>query len=302
MNRLFILTVTAMLILTACAPIEFVQLFNIKPIAPVTNRNDTYVFENDTLRITYEFWEEHGVLAFDVYNKLNVPIYLDWRKSIFLQNGQKIDYWQDVETVSAKTVTKNAGVSQKVFQPVISVPENGKVVTYGTTTTVGYGNGVAYSNAVKTKPERITFIAPYTSIQRAQFVLFDIDGVRMSKGDIEFNYVNRTYSNDSSKKTPFAYRNYNTDDSPLNFRNFLTFSTNENFTSEFYADNGFYVNRITVMTKKQFDCKDDYSYKDARSFYIHLNEVDIHNYYFGIFAGKKGTLIHNVWTGEWLQK
>jgi hypothetical protein len=61
------------------------------------NRNcDTiFVFENDSIKITYNFWAKNGAMAFDFYNKLNIPLYFDWKKSAFIPNDKMVSYWQD---------------------------------------------------------------------------------------------------------------------------------------------------------------------------------------------------------------
>ena len=42
--------------------------------------NGLSVYENDSLKITYSFWAENGLITFAIYNKLNVPLYVDWKK------------------------------------------------------------------------------------------------------------------------------------------------------------------------------------------------------------------------------
>lgn len=43
--------------------------------------------------------------------------------------------------------------------------------------------------------------------------------------------------------------------SPLSFRTFITYSTNEQFTTESYIDNSFYINTITEMPVEAFEGK-----------------------------------------------
>ena len=69
--------------------------------------NNNLVFENDTIRISYNFWGKNGLAGFDVYNKLNIPIYLDWKKSAFIPNDKMMSYWQDETNTTGSTLFSN---------------------------------------------------------------------------------------------------------------------------------------------------------------------------------------------------
>ena len=51
---------------------------------------------------------------------------------------------------------------------------------------------------------------------------------------------------------PADYNTYETTRTPLLFRNFLTISTTENFASESYIDNGFYIANVYRVKTKDF--------------------------------------------------
>lgn len=53
---------------------------------------DNNTFEDSTFKITYNFWSNGGVLRFDIYNKLNVPVYIDWSRSNFILNDHSVSY------------------------------------------------------------------------------------------------------------------------------------------------------------------------------------------------------------------
>lgn len=278
------LAITAICFLTSCEPVMYVQLFKTKPTTPLKSQDGAFVYENDTVKITYDFWSEHGKLSFTVYNKLNVPIYIDWRKSSYITGEDKVDYWRDVETIDAATISTGRGYSENknVFNPTVSVPENGGVVTYGTVTNVGnsVSGSASVSKAVKTKQERITFLAPKTSISKTPFILFPANGVSLKKDKTKFATVPISY--DTTKTTLICYRDYDADESLLSFRNFLTLSTTENFSTEFYADNGFYISNISVIESTHFDgswnSSKNYNYSISKNFYLNL-DLEASNYY-----------------------
>jgi hypothetical protein len=72
--------------------IQYTQLFQTVATSKMEKEKDYYAFENDTLKIVYDFWAERGILFFSIYNKLDIPIYLDWKKCSFIKNGDKYDY------------------------------------------------------------------------------------------------------------------------------------------------------------------------------------------------------------------
>ena len=66
---LFLLLVVSM---TACK--NYVQLFETSTNSPRLKEDEgLYVYETDTMKITYSFWVEKSIMAFAIYNKLDVP-------------------------------------------------------------------------------------------------------------------------------------------------------------------------------------------------------------------------------------
>ena len=96
-----IMFVLICLVLYSCSG-KYVQLFK----TSTTNTkliNDKFVYENDTLKIEYFFWEQKGVMSFEITNKFGLPIYIDWKNSSFIVNDQKLNYWEDA------TISKSRG-------------------------------------------------------------------------------------------------------------------------------------------------------------------------------------------------
>ena len=36
-------------------------------------------------------------MTFTIFNKLDIPIYIDWKKSSYIDNSVKLNYWVDEE-------------------------------------------------------------------------------------------------------------------------------------------------------------------------------------------------------------
>ncbi len=186
---------------------------------------NAFSFENDTLKITYYFWAEHGTLSYTVFNKLNVPLYIDWKKSSYVKNSEKLDYWIDITTTNG--------------------------VTKGHVTSTYYGTvyGKSYNNSTTVKPQQIVFIAPKSSISKDQFIIATFPKVDF---DNNAQYIESKRTDQPKKSIQLKYMDYNEGNSILVFRNFLTVSTSDRFDKETYIDNGFYISRITEMDRGTF--------------------------------------------------
>jgi hypothetical protein len=226
----YLLISFALLFLLSGCMVEYTQLYEVKSDF---NKDDATIFENDTIKIQYYFWDEAGVLAFTLYNKLNVPIYVDWKKSSFIKNGDKFDYWIDEQTGQVTT-----DYTSTQYRGLLTGWDVGKV-------NVGH----AVSNSKTVKPERITFIAPHSKIYRSSFSLYNPLGIKLNTS-IEQKQVDSKAK--PGKTVPIYVEAYTKEKNPLLFRNFLTLSTSEKFEHESYIDNEFYVGKISEMPTKEF--------------------------------------------------
>lgn len=223
-----------LIIFTACLVVgckSYVQVYNTKSINAILE-NDFFVYETDTLKITYSFWAKGGVLSFVVFNKLNNPIYIDWKKSSYIDNTNKLNYWVDIET------TEIASFYGAYFY-------NGPTLRPGLKLSQGY----SVTGSTKLKPERITFIPPQSNYYRTQFYI-NPNSYFILDVPAESREVSR---NDNPRKKTIIYEKVCTKaTSPLIFRNFLTFSLSEDFDHEFYVDNEFFLSKIMEMNFKHF--------------------------------------------------
>ncbi len=195
-----------------------------------------YVFENDTLKITYSFWYEKGLMSFSIYNKLDKPIYIDWKKTSYIDNGVKLNYWRD-EAIT-NTLFHSYIYSGPGLNPYLSSKSN----------TISDINGFSVSNSFK--PERITFIPPKSSYYRSSFYIYPKEYFNL-KTNSEFEVLER--NDDKSKKTKVYFNRFTKENSPILFRNFYTFSLNEKFDTEFFVDNEFWLSEILEMDKRHFE-------------------------------------------------
>lgn len=208
----------------------YMQVFETSSL-DVSKQKGGFVFENDTVKVTYDFWAERGVLSFSVFNKSDAPIYIDWSKSAFIVNSKKLNYWIDRE------VSHSMGFyTGYLYRSSRSSARNAQY-------------GINASKKVVDKEEKITFLPPRSSYSRTQFILLNLEYYEM--GDNAS--LIRTLSNYSPKDSVQVYFESFTEDSTiLTFRNFLSLSFSNGFDSIFYIDNGFYVSQVLEMKYSNF--------------------------------------------------
>lgn len=238
MKKRFLTIIFTVILITSCG--SYVQVFETKT-ANTKIENDSYTFENDSIKITYDFWADKGLISFSIYNKLNKPVYVDWKKSSYINNSVKRNYWEDTE--STKTVQRNVGNS---FKPI----RNG----------LSYYNSVNISSSETTKPEKITFIPPKSNYIRSQFFILPFPFLKVK----DYRSVQIPQINNQNKQTTVFEKEFNLNDTPLIFRNFVTFSYSENFQKEFYVDNEFFISKVTKVPENQFG---GYKRKPNSNFY-----------------------------------
>lgn len=179
------------------------------------------VFENDTVRIAYNFWADNGQVSFEVFNKLSLPLYLDWKQSSFIRNGDRFNYWEDF------TITATAHRSA----PTIYRYER-----------------VSAGVSVSVKPEQVSFIPPQSTIYKSQYMIQP--GI-----DATFSSNARKITIDLPLRNRLIValeRSFNKSTSPVVFRNFMTFATISDFSNRFFVDNEFFVSSIVEMKYKTF--------------------------------------------------
>ncbi len=141
--------------------------------------NDVYVYENDSIRIAYNFWCERGFMFFSIYNKLSTPIYIDWKSSAFIENNISSTYWINEQQIKSSTGTE--GISQVINKSVAT--------NYSSSQT----------NATVYTPERVTSIPPLSEIRKLTYYLTP-STFSFPKEDTVGYY--------SIKNTPYLFRNF----------------------------------------------------------------------------------------------
>jgi hypothetical protein len=125
------------ILFASCSPVKLVQVES-----ELKATSEGFLFENDTVKITYHFWEKSDRMKFDIYNKLSTPLYVDWKTSAFIPNDKMISYWRDE--------TNTTSVSSAYFY---------------------YGAASGSSRTKTVRMERIGVIPPESMITQSSYIL-----------------------------------------------------------------------------------------------------------------------------------
>lgn len=244
---LFIISVAT---LVACSPnAQLITLrgSNVKPVS-----DEGLVLDNDTLTIRYNFASERGQMHLTLINKLNQPLYVDWKRSSFIIGQDKVDYWQDVADVNLT----------------------------GSSYSNRYGRySIGNLSGVISKENQVGFIPPQTKLEKRQFVVLP-DGTVRLKGTFKTEEEKANWVNSKKPVKVSVYSYEDADQSPLTFRNYLTLSTDKDFKTEFHIDTKFWASDVKVLPRDQlltrqttggeYQYSETIPFKKADSFYVVL--------------------------------
>jgi hypothetical protein len=226
----------------------YVQVVYTKPInANIKKKDGFYTYQNDSVLVAYSFWEDRGEMSFMLFNKMDRPIYVDWKRSAFISENKRASYYTD-KTTTNYTAVSNSWTNvflnnYSLISPLVSA--NANTIVNGTGTTV--------------KEERITFIPPHSYILKRFYPML---------GHIYFDINNRE-TNDTIINDRRAYVTRPKKLDAISFRNFVTYSFSEDFKDEFYVDNGFYINKIISVKTEDFEGPmHEYPFVKNTCFYI----------------------------------
>ncbi|MBP1638764.1 MAG: hypothetical protein H6Q17_347 [Bacteroidetes bacterium] len=202
----------------------------------------SFVWENDTVKIRYIFSGYNCPLTVQVYNKMNQPLYVDWKKSaVVYGDGSRWSLWNDDSYINTSTTNSAVRVRNN---------------TYSSSSTDG----------VIQKREQISFIPPnsYVSVRPLAIV----NGFFKSLPQNLREKV--TFGDEGNTKVDkYSFTQENT---PFTFRCFLTLSINDNFSNVTYIDKPFWVSEVmqTYMSPSSVLSSDNMFYVNKTTTFGHI--------------------------------
>jgi hypothetical protein len=192
------------------------------------NKLGEFVVENDSLVLSYNFNGQNGPITMTIKNKLQQPLYIDWKRSALIINERAISYSPGTMAIEGTL----GATSQHWNWPYDPAP---------TTTTTGRLSATAQL------PPDIEFLPPQTYVTKK---LIGITNQGLS---------NLHDSMFSKKKVPLmlgeSYETYETiklanftaETSPLAFRSYLTVMVGDTLPRPIVYQHNFYVSELVQM-------------------------------------------------------
>ena len=208
----------------------YVQMFEVSSTIPTTN--DKYFFENDTLKITYYFWGNKGLMQISIFNKKDFPIYIDWNKSVMQNNFDKLIY-----AYEANMTADNS----KMYKAYL---HEGRSLS-----SMDYEAQYQMGEKEKKKVETITEVKAkgfYMSLR------YHLTSTYTYKFDDNAVPVTETRSDNSRETTDIFEVVFDSVKSPLKFSSKITYSTTKDFIKESSITNSFWISKIREMDAKHF--------------------------------------------------
>jgi hypothetical protein len=178
-------------------------------------RTGEFKLETDSVRISYGFSAEDARLNVKVFNKLAVPVYVDWGRSSIIYKGKAIAFVPDKVSLSGNISTSTW---------------NDRRLSYGESTING---------SIQTLKE-VTFIPPNSGVETtARFLDSDVFN---SLADSLYQDTELVYTDLADVKVKVA--NFDHSNSPLSFRSYLTLYTQEGQKNNVFSfDREFFVSK-----------------------------------------------------------
>lgn len=114
------------LIISSCKQLYY-QVYDIQATNLVEQEN-AIIYENEDLKILYNFWTENGIVGFILENKTDNDLFVDMSQTFFILNGEAHDYYEKI--ITEKKIVCIPEKAYKVFCKFNISPE--LTITYDT--------------------------------------------------------------------------------------------------------------------------------------------------------------------------
>jgi hypothetical protein len=211
--------------MSGCMTYQYVTLDSTLPKTP----DGEFQIDNDTVLVTFQYMGYNCPARIKVYNKLDVPLYVDWQRSAFIVNDQTVPIGNDNSVINAS-------------QSSVEVKLNDT-----------YSSSSGQIEGTIVKAPQLGFIAPRSFAQSRDITLrhsifqLDDDPGKRSRNP-ERGYSLRT-------------RYFDRENSPIEFRTYLTLSTRRDLTTTFSFETPFWVDNVAtsasgphVVNNQRYDC------------------------------------------------
>ena len=208
----------------------FVQMFEVS--SKMSTTSDKFFFENDTIKVTYYFWGNRGIMQISVFNKKDFPIYIDWNKSFMQNNTDKLIYAYEANITPENT---------KLYK---SYLHEGRSLS-----SMDYEAQYQMGEREKKKVETVTEVKAKGFYMSLRFHLVSNYSYTFNENVVP---VAETRSDNSRETTNVLEATFDSTTTPLKFSSKLAYSAIKEFTKESSIYNTFWVSKVKEMDTKHF--------------------------------------------------
>jgi hypothetical protein len=179
------------------------------------NQRQEFYTENDSFKVVYNFNGYDGPVQISVHNKVNKPLFVDWKKSAVIIDGRSNSFWRDQATISGETQHYQVQWTEWLASA------NGSV------------------SATMSRPDQFSFVPPQSYTQVSMINLKrEIFKFKRPKRPTAVNLYTET-----GTVNMLAYY-FDDDNSPLRYKTYLTLSYQPDLTQPIELQHDFWVSEV----------------------------------------------------------
>jgi hypothetical protein len=206
--KTFLLLLFISVIISSCSTFQYATITgeNISK----DNKNE-FVAESDTLRITYNFNGKKGPVNITIYNKSDIPLQVDWKRSALIIDERPQVYYQPTWNISGDLSTSK-GVLPRSTSSTIDARISGN--------------------------EGEEFIPPHAAISRKGMF------IKPGKSFSLPQEISQEKIKVKDVSVKIARGSFTKENSPIVFRSYLTFAPINNPEKIFTTDHSFFISEV----------------------------------------------------------
>lgn len=246
--------ITLIFFITSCASSTYFQLYKAESES-VRLDSDGMFFENEDVKVVYNFWDDAGNSSFLLFNKTNSDIYVDLKKSHLILNGIAHTYFQNRSfsessssnfTVGGTTTSGYyKGISNYLINSFYDNSSESSFYTGNTSSILSYitsgsKSTVSEGYAVTTIEKDVVCVPPqsakpFTGFSLKNSLFRDCDLLRFPS------------------KKEITSKTFDAESSPLIFKNIIAYGFEETEEDRYKkVETDFWVSEITNYPKEKF--------------------------------------------------
>lgn len=259
--RNLIFSLWVLFLTTSCTTYYYSTVDAVSNYKDLKNEQGDFVFENDTVQVTYRFDGEEAPIRISVYNKTNTPLYVDWKRSALIVDEVATSY------------------------------QSGTIRPQGNSISSDRKEGLLDGDLLLSK--EVTFIPPYSRVEQSPFKLANFNFEKIRK--LEYKKRHLQLSPDDNSSTIYVL-DYTPRNTPFYFSSYLTVYTEGKkigtLGSPMVFDQDFYISRLVKAGDIDPNRYPDTHSKRGDTFYVKVVKGTNAGYIAGsILVGAAGIAI-----------